>query len=198
VPNLWTSIESDSDVEKSQEEESDDEEDLSSSVNSLSLGTSSIRTSPKKRVKFLEQTGNVPIEIIPSAKIMLVSCNACLGTRCLAVGQHEKAVEYLRRAQELDPLDYESWLVNAQIAQCYLTLGDGENALSYSKKAITNKPEEPQGYYMSGEAFLLLKRNKEAADAFGKALLLNPSYGEAKRKLAHAKSLAKEEKNEKR
>jgi len=51
---------------------------------------------------------------------------------------------------------------------------------------------------MSGEALLLLNRHKDAAEAFAKALQLNPKYGEAKRKLAHAKSLAKEEKREKR
>jgi len=150
----------------------------------------------KKRVSFLEQTGNIPIETIPSAKIMLVSCIASLGTRCLNVGQHAKAVEYLRRTQELAPLDYENWLINAQITQCYLSLEDGENALSFSKKVLTHKPEDPRGYYMSGEALLLLSRHKDAAEAFAKALQLNPKYGEAKRKLAQAKSLAKEEKRD--
>jgi len=205
VPNLWTyqyqEYRSDEDVEKSQEEESDNEENLSSSVNELNLSSTSARTErtePKKRVSFMEQTGNIPIETIAPAPIMLVSCIASLGRRCLDVGQNEKAVEYLRRTQELAPWDYENWLVNAQITQCYLSLGDGENALSYSKKTIGNNSADPRAHYMSGEALLLLNRHKDAAEAFAKALQLNPKYGEAKRKLAHAKSLAKEEKREKR
>jgi len=197
IPNLWTHEErrggEDSESEKSQEEKSGDEndpDDVSSSISSLGGSRS------KKRVTFLEQAGNVPVETIPSAKIMLVSVIASLGSRCITAGQHARAVEYLKRTQELAPLDFENWVVNSQLAQSYLSLGDGENALSYARKVIKLKQEDPQGYYMSGEALLTLNRHVEAAESFETAVSLNPKYGEAKRKLAQARALAKEVKKE--
>jgi len=179
IPNLWTYHEPDLD----KDEENEEDQDLSSSISSLD----------KKRVSFQEQAGDEKIEKIPSAKIMLVSCIASLSTRCLDAGQYAEAAKYLKRTQELAPEDYRNWLIDAQISQCYLSLGDGENTLIYAQRVRDQKPQDPRGYFLIGEAHLLLKQYKEAANAFHEALKLNPSFGEAQRKRAHAKSLIKKE-----
>eukprot|EP00456_Euglypha_rotunda_P021337 TRINITY_DN18339_c0_g1_i7.p1 TRINITY_DN18339_c0_g1~~TRINITY_DN18339_c0_g1_i7.p1 ORF type:complete len:165 (+),score=9.23 TRINITY_DN18339_c0_g1_i7:135-629(+) len=143
----------------------------------------------KKRPSIPTQsTMAIQIYDVPRNKMMLVAVLDTLGKRCLDVGQYAKAAEYLKRTLVLAPKSFGSnWITHKQLTQCYLPLGDGEAAFASASLAKTHNSLDAQTFYLCGEALLLLNRPEEAAKELAQAILLNPSYGEARRRLDELK-----------
>lgn len=78
----------------------------------------------------------------------------------------------------------------ANRAATYSSLGDFENAVEDSLKSIEKNPNYAKAYARLGSAYLSLNKNKEAADAFKKALEIEPSNENYKSSLNHANSKA--------
>jgi tetratricopeptide (TPR) repeat protein len=58
-------------------------------------------------------------------------------------------------------------------------VGDMEAAAKTYIESIKSEPKQPEGFLRLGSAYLKLKRNTDAVNAFKQALLLNPSLSEA-------------------
>ncbi|HKW87611.1 MAG TPA: tetratricopeptide repeat protein [Candidatus Acidoferrales bacterium] len=128
----------------------------------------------------------------------------------------DSAIEQLQAVQKLDPTDTQSqlWLAHLysyqndpgqaetvlrailshapdnegaleQLSQLYLSQGRASDAVSVLKDAATNT-NDPSLYDMLGNAYAKLNDNQKAADAFGKAVNLEPDDASHRRGLAQA------------
>jgi Flp pilus assembly protein TadD len=86
-------------------------------------------------------------------------------------GEFENAIEVNKRILVLDPKRHET--MNA-IARLYGRLGQLDQVLEWTQKAIAIAPTDARYRIQSGNALLALKRLDEAATAFDAATVLNP------------------------
>jgi len=82
--------------------------------------------------------------------------------------QYDKAIEYYKKALEIDPL---STLVNYELALSYFTKGDWEEAIKYSDIVLKQRKDNLlQAYMTKGSALDMLGRTKESIKLFEKAI----------------------------
>jgi tetratricopeptide (TPR) repeat protein len=82
--------------------------------------------------------------------------------------QYGKAIEYYKKALEIDP---KSTLANYELALSYFTKGDWEEAIKYSDIVLKQRKDNLLGAYMTkGSALDMLGRTKESIKLFEKAL----------------------------
>ena len=89
--------------------------------------------------------------------------------------QHEKAIQDLNKAIELNPNFSAPYSKNA-----YIHLGYYHLAIDDCSKSIALDPNGPIAYNSRGVAYLRLKQYERAIDDFNKALELDPNYTTAK------------------
>jgi TolB-like protein/class 3 adenylate cyclase/Tfp pilus assembly protein PilF len=85
------------------------------------------------------------------------------------LGQSERALAELRRAQELDPL---SLIINANIGYTYIVAGRLEDAIAQLRRAIELDGNFYYAIYVLGEAFELKDSFPEAISQYQKAIAL--------------------------
>jgi tetratricopeptide (TPR) repeat protein len=92
-----------------------------------------------------------------------------------------EAIPLFRKAIEQDPSHWGYWYM---AGQCYRFLNELENAVTYLKKAIALKSDEPSVLLSLGIALQLTNRLADAVAAFRKAIELDPDYELAYNSLA--------------
>ncbi len=83
------------------------------------------------------------------------------------------SIKFLKRALNIDPLDYDTWQDLAHAAAA--DLKDVE-ALSYSMKALELRPTDPNAHCNLGAALLAVNRITEAGYCLETALKLSPNH----------------------
>jgi tetratricopeptide (TPR) repeat protein len=86
-------------------------------------------------------------------------------------GEHRKALEYFKKATEIDPSDSEAW---SGLGSCYAGLNDPEDAIAAYKQAIENNPRDEAARFHLGTYFVKLGRLEEAIDAYRGAIAISP------------------------
>ena len=99
----------------------------------------------------------------------------------MKAGRFAEAIPLFRKAMEQDPSHWGYWYM---AGQCYRLLNDLENAVTYLKKAVALKSDEPSVLLALGIALQLTNRLNEAVDAFRKAIEVDPDYELAYNSLA--------------
>jgi lipoprotein NlpI len=77
-------------------------------------------------------------------------------------------------AQEPTPVDRLLALARAALAR-----GDGKEALVLARKAVEAAPKDPRAFHVCGLAHAALRQHAEAAEQFGRAILLDPKDADA-------------------
>jgi tetratricopeptide (TPR) repeat protein len=99
----------------------------------------------------------------------------------MKAGRFAEAIPLFRKAIELDPSHWGYWYM---AGQCCRFLNELENAVTYLKKAVALKSDEPSVLLALGITLQLTNRFNEAIDAFRKAIEINPDYELAYNSLA--------------
>jgi tetratricopeptide (TPR) repeat protein len=92
-----------------------------------------------------------------------------------------EAIPLFRKAIEQDPSHWGYWYM---AGQCYRFLNDLDNAVTYLKKSVALKSDEPTVQLALGIALQLTNRFEEAIDAFRRAIEIDPDYELAYNSLA--------------
>lgn len=96
-----------------------------------------------------------------------------LGRTAIAIGDFQKAVDYLIEYLSLSGWDEERYEANLLIGQAFLAPGNTKDALVWFNNAILEKEEYPDAYIMKGMAYLKDEDYKKGISNFENALLKN-------------------------
>lgn len=88
--------------------------------------------------------------------------------------QYEEAIEYFKKAHELDNNDLE---ITVEMAHCLLNLEDYSEAIGCFKQAIDKVPGEADHYYNLGSCYEKTGQVEEAKSMYKKAIDLAPRQG---------------------
>ena len=105
------------------------------------------------------------------------------GTDLMLKGGHKKAIEFLKKAIDLNPEFSEAYY---NLGICYEQLGDHKDAIEMFKKTIELSPDSANAYYALGYAYYQKRKYKQAIDAFENTVRLKPNNAFAFRKLGSA------------
>ena len=111
---------------------------------------------------------------------------ANLGELMRRAGLPERAVELGLRAVQLDPNHLVGHL---NLGFALLDLGRAEQALSHFRTVTAHEPAQPQAWFGTGRAALMLQRIPEASDALERCQRLAPDDPECRLALAQARRL---------
>lgn len=93
------------------------------------------------------------------------------------LGQFQLAIRFLKRAININPEDYESWLdLTSAAGSCQLHT----EALSYATKALTLNPTDPRSHLNLGSTLDSVGRIDDALYCFETVLKLDPNNASAK------------------
>lgn len=108
-----------------------------------------------------------------------------LGLTNYFMGNFKEAVSLYRQALSINPSSPEYF---NNIAAAYAKLGEWDNVILYSQKAIEipSYPNPEFAYYNIGAAYFNIGRYKEAAEALKKSIQKDPEYKETHLLLAKA------------
>jgi tetratricopeptide (TPR) repeat protein len=116
----------------------------------------------------------------------LAAYPANLGELMRRAGLPERAVELGLRAVQLDPNHLVGHL---NLGFALLDLGRAEQALSHFRTVTAHEPAQPQAWFGTGRAALMLQRIPEASDALERCRRLAPDDPECRLALAQAHRL---------
>jgi len=105
------------------------------------------------------------------------------GTDLMFKGEHKKAIEFFKKAIDLNP-EFSEAYYNWGI--CYERLGKHKEAIEMFKKTIELSPDSANAYYALGYAYYQKRKYKQAIDAFENTVRLKPNNAFAFRKLGSA------------
>lgn len=88
----------------------------------------------------------------------------------------EKALEFIKKAREANPNDYDLVIEEANV---YYRMGDNAKFKEKLEEAIKLNPTDPNLYFNVGVMNMNLGDNDAAAISFKKAVELNPEFGDA-------------------
>lgn len=92
------------------------------------------------------------------------------------------ALQYAKRATELNADDYQNWMALGQVYEAVVPLkvtGAYENALNYYKEALKRNPNSPALYLTLARLELANDNTKNARTYISQALVQKPDYAEA-------------------
>lgn len=89
--------------------------------------------------------------------------------------QDEAAIEYMKRATEIDPKDGLSWYL---LGRCYMAAHSYEPAYVAYKQAVAVDPDNPNIWCSLGVLYYKLQQNRDALDAYTRAIVLDPNLCE--------------------
>lgn len=92
------------------------------------------------------------------------------------LGNDDKALEFISKAREANPNDYDLVIEEANV---YFRKGNNEMFKEKLEEAIKLNPTNPNLYFNVGVMNMNLGNNEEAADNFNKAIELKPDFGDA-------------------
>jgi eukaryotic-like serine/threonine-protein kinase len=94
-----------------------------------------------------------------------------LGMAYLRTGKADEAIAALRKAVEINPF---FWNNHNALGAAYLQIGDYAASVASNTRVVELEPENVNGWNDLGAGYLQMGRFREAADAFHKALALEP------------------------
>ena len=89
----------------------------------------------------------------------------------LNAGNPAGALQLLTRIPQDNKLNDDAILIKGE---CYLAAGDDRRAHENFTEYISNRPDDPQGYYRDGEALERMGRWREAIAQYERAIVLDP------------------------
>jgi tetratricopeptide (TPR) repeat protein len=105
---------------------------------------------------------------------------ALLGSAYRESGQYEEACIELKRALTLNP---EMATARLELVRAHLDLDDPVHAMEEVEVVLGEHGEFADAIYLKGKAFAAMGEEKEAVEAFRKALSINPSFEKAQEAL---------------
>ncbi|MGE3177394.1 MAG: tetratricopeptide repeat protein [Vicinamibacterales bacterium] len=102
------------------------------------------------------------------------------GIALVARGRVHEALEYFRRAADVDPGD---GIGQRNLANVLLDTGNAAGALPHARRAIAIRPSDPDAHEVLGRVLAALDDVEGAAGAFRAALTLEPSHADARANL---------------
>jgi tetratricopeptide (TPR) repeat protein len=94
-----------------------------------------------------------------------------------SLGKTEKAASlYLELLKKLPDLPMLRERIHAKLAGIYLRTSDHKKAVEQLEAIVREDPTNPEAYYYLGYIAYTEKKPAEAADYFGKTILLNPDF----------------------
>jgi tetratricopeptide (TPR) repeat protein len=94
-----------------------------------------------------------------------------------SIGHTEKAASlYLELLKKLPDLPMLRERIHAKLAGIYLRTSDHKRAVEQLEAIVREDPTNPEAYYYLGYIAYTEKKPAEAADYFGKTILLNPDF----------------------
>ncbi|KAG5183710.1 hypothetical protein JKP88DRAFT_185808, partial [Tribonema minus] len=85
------------------------------------------------------------------------------------------AIEYLKRATEIDPRDGLGWYL---LGRCYMAAQSHESAYTAYEQAVNADPNNPNVWCSLGVLYYQLQQNRDALDAYTRAIKLDPNLCE--------------------
>ncbi len=95
---------------------------------------------------------------------------------------YDKAIEYVRKALELDPQNADAWRT---LGNDYALLKDYDNAIEYHRTALELDPQNADAWLQLGNDYAWLKDYHKANEYYRKALDLDPQNAGAWRQLGN-------------
>lgn len=99
-----------------------------------------------------------------------------LAANYISRGQHQQALEYLRRGNEIDARDAD---ILGNLGKALMSLGRYEHATMAYLRYAELRPNDPRGPLNLGKAYLAWGDPDQAYNAFFSAVKLNPTLSEA-------------------
>src|SRR6185436_3204219 len=96
-------------------------------------------------------------------------------THCY-LGQHEEAIQRIHRAQRLSPHDPHGFFFDMALTMPHLLRGEYETVVTVGRRGIELNPGFSSGYKGYLAALGHLRREREAAAALRKLLVLEPGF----------------------
>ncbi|UCF79089.1 MAG: protein kinase, partial [Candidatus Eiseniibacteriota bacterium] len=107
---------------------------------------------------------------------------ALLGNRYRAAGRSEEAIQFYRRAVEIDPLYMPAW---NWLTYTYTDIGDIDKSIWAVNHYISIAPDEANPFDVRGDLYAWSGQLDEAIASYEKALERNPDFSYSIRKLGH-------------
>jgi adenylate cyclase len=97
-----------------------------------------------------------------------------LGTTLSYAERPDKAIDHLKQGIRLDP--FPDWWYFLHLGRCNVLKGQYEEALTEFKKGLHRAPDAPSIHTYLAVIYTMLDRQKEARDAVGKVLEIDPKF----------------------
>jgi len=104
-----------------------------------------------------------------------------IGNRLDLIGRTEEGITQMQNGLQLDPRHPSRWVYMIYIARGYVTLGDYETALQWSRKAVQLRPDQPDAHFRLAICLAHLDRVDEARAALGECERVRPGFLETRR-----------------
>ncbi len=129
--------------------------------------------------KDMNQKVKLGIAIDPKTQISKSKVNdiiKAIATNYGRLENNEKALEFIKKAREVNPNDYDLVIEEANV---YYRMGDDAKFKEKLEEAIKLNPTDPNLYFNVGVMNMNLGDNEAATKSFKKAIELNPDFGDA-------------------
>lgn len=92
----------------------------------------------------------------------------------VTLGNPQKALELLHRAERLNPRDPRAWFMANAASLAHVALGDFAKAAAYARRSLAQNPRSAQALRFLAASLALLGDTKAAIDAMHQALRIEP------------------------
>jgi tetratricopeptide (TPR) repeat protein len=106
-----------------------------------------------------------------------------LGGQYVSMGQHEKAIDYFKKAIEFDPYYTDAYL---EIAGAYNQAGDTDSALESVRHAVSIDSSNADTRFRAGNVYKDMEAWDKARDEWKQAIALRPDFIEAYNNLGNS------------
>ncbi|MFK5879170.1 MAG: hypothetical protein QM478_06700 [Flavobacteriaceae bacterium] len=145
------------------------------------VATSAVNDEPKYYLSKKEMDKEVKLGIAKDPKTERSESKVngiikAIATNYSRLENNEKALEFISKAREANPNDYDLVIEEANV---YYRMGDEAKFKEKLEEAIKLNPTDPNLYFNVGVMNMNLGDNEAATISFKKAIELNPDFGDA-------------------